>query len=198
MKRLFLLGLGVLLSGCATNPFSQFYYDRTGGADLTTSQAVISPAGDPLVFRGNDVEKDAVGMIEKGYALIGYSSFNGGNVDENDALSQARKVHAAAIIIYGQYTDTESGSTPVVLPGYQAWPYASRTIYVPYNVRRYDYLVTYWVKLKPPVFGCFAVDLSPELRSQIKSNKGVLVMAVLKDSPAFREDILKGDVIKRV
>ena len=33
-------------------------------------------------------------MLEDGYDLVGYSSFNAANVGERGALNQAKKVHA--------------------------------------------------------------------------------------------------------
>jgi len=50
--------------------------------------------------------------------------------------------------------------------------------------------------MKPPIFGTHIKDLTPEIRQQIGSNKGMLVYAVIKGSPAFEADILKGDVLK--
>jgi len=74
--------------------------------------------------------------------------------------------------------------------------YGSKTTYIPYTVHRSDYLATYWIKMKPPIFGTHIKDLTPEIRQQIGSNKGMLVYAVIKGSPAFEADILKGDVLK--
>jgi membrane-associated protease RseP (regulator of RpoE activity) len=72
------------------------------------------------------------------------------------------------------------------------------TSYVPYSVARYDYLATYWVKMKPPRLGIYCKDLTDELRQKLGSNKGVYIAFVVKDSPAFNSDLLVGDVIRRV
>ncbi len=69
---------------------------------------------------------------------------------------------------------------------------------MPYSVNRYDYFASYWIKLKPPVFGVHVRELSPELKQKIGSNKGVVVIAVEKGSPAFAADILRGDILKRI
>ncbi len=47
-------------------------------------------------------------MMEDGYFMVGYSSFNGGNVDINGSLTQAKRVHASVVIVYSKYTNTVS------------------------------------------------------------------------------------------
>ena len=41
-------------------------------------------------------------------------------------------------------------------------------------------------------------ELSAELKQKIGSNKGVVVTAVVKGSPAFDADILRGDILKQI
>ncbi len=213
----------VLLQGCiSTNPFAKFYYDQTGGADLSISPHVVSSSGKPQIYRGSDQEQDSLKMCENGYLLIGYSSFNAGNVKEKGAIKQAKKIHAAVVILYSTHTGTISGSMPLTLPNTQmsstslqgniygsggstsysgnayTTTYGTTTTYVPYTVHRYEYFATYWIKGKPAVFGAYFKDLTPEIRRQIGSNKGALVTAVVKGSPAFEADIFKGDVLKKV
>lgn len=223
MIRKFFVVIGVLalLQGCAT-PFAQFYYDQTGGVDLSKLPSVVLPTSEPQIYRGNDQEQDALKMFEDNYNLVGYSSFNGGNVDENGAVTQAKKVNASVVIWYSKYTGAVSGSVPLTLPGtrtsstllsgssygsggYTSYSgtaytttYGTNTTYIPYTVHRSDYLATYWIKMKPPIFGTHIRDLSPEIKQQIGSNKGVLIYAVIKGSPAFEADILKGDVLRKI
>lgn len=222
MKRIVALTiLLALMAGCTT-PFSQFYYDRTGGVDITTLPTVIVSQDEPKKFRGNKQEEDYLQMIENGYMLIGYSSFNAGNVDEHGAIAQAKKVHASVIILYSKYTGTVSGALPLTRPdtqtsttsffgnvygsegnatysgSAQTTTYGTRTTYIPYSVRRADYFATYWIKMKPLIFGASVRDLTAEVRQKIKSNKGVLIDAVMKGSPAFHVDVLRGDVIRKI
>lgn len=220
-KLMVVFGLVALLQGCAT-PFAQFYYDQTGGADLSKLPSVVLPTGEPQVYRGSDQEQDALKMFEDNYNIVGYSSFNAGNVDENGAITQAKKVNASVVILYSKYTGSVSGSVPLTLPdtrtssttlsgsaygsgGYASYSgnaytttYGTKTTYIPYTVHRSDYLATYWIKMKPPIFGTHIRDLTPEIKQQIGSNKGVLIYAVIKGSPAFDVDILKGDVLRKI
>jgi hypothetical protein len=221
MTRTILLLIILALTGCA-NPFVKFYQDRTGGIDLTKVPTVILPTGEPKLFQGSNPDTDHQRILEDGFNLIGFSSFNGGNVNINDALTQAKAVYAEMVVIYSKHTGTNSGVLPLTLPnsqtstttlsgssfgtgGYGSFygtanttTYGSQTTYIPYSVDRYDYFATYWIKIKPPVFGIHPRDLPPEIKQQIGSNKGVLVYAVIKNSPAFRADILKGDILRKI
>lgn len=224
MKQLLYMSFVILLTACASNPFSKFYSDLTNGEDLTKFNHLIllEKGQKPLLYKGADKDEDRIKMLENNYTMIGYSSFNAGNVDENGVYSQAKKVHATAIVLYSQYTNTVSGSMPLTLPNTQSsntnisgnvygsggyanysgyantTTYGTKTTYIPYNVRRYDYGATYWVKRKSITFGIVPVDLDADLRAKIQSNKGMLIEAVIKNSPAFRADIFRGDILKSI
>lgn len=220
-KFVVVFGILMLLQGCAT-PFAEFYHDQTEGVDLSKIPSVVLPRGEPQVYRGNDQEQDALKMLEDNYSLIGYSSFNAGNVDENGAITQAKKVNASVIILYSKYTGSVSESIPLTLPDTRTsttslhgsaygsgglatysgtantTTYGTKTTYIPYTVHRSDYLATYWIKMKPPIFGTHIRDLTPEIKQQIGSNKGALIYAVIKGSPAFEADIVVGDILRKI
>lgn len=52
--------------------------------------------------------------------------------------------------------------------------------------------------MKPPVLGVITQNLTSEIRQSIGSNKGVYVIAVIKNSPAFRADILQRDILLKI
>lgn len=76
--------------------------------------------------------------------------------------------------------------------------YGVKTAYVPYSSNRYDYLATFWANGKPRVFGATVENLSPEIRAEIGSNKGVRIHAVQHKSPAYYADILANDIIRKM
>lgn len=213
--------VSALLQGCAT-PFAQFYYDQTGGTDISKLPSVVLATGEPLLYQGRDQEQDALNMLENNHKLVGYSSFNAGNVDQGGAILQAKKVGASIVILYSKYTGSVSGVVPLTLPdtssssisvrgathgpgGYTPYSgtaytttYGSKTTYIPYTVHRSDYVATYWVKMKSPIFGVHIGELTPEIRQKIGSNRGMLVYAVIKGSPAYEADIISGDVLRTI
>jgi len=207
-----------VFSGCI-NPYGQFYTDYTGGVNVLENPNIIAPTDKPKLIQGSNIENDETRMLEDGYSLIGVSSFNAANVNQNSATEQAKKVHADTVIVYSQYTETVSGSMPLTVPNTQttyhsgniygsgggfanysgtSTTYGTQTTYVPYNIRRYDYLATYWVKHNLPRLGIYFEDLTDELRKKVESNKGVYIIAVMKDSPAFNADLLKDDIIRKL
>lgn len=233
MKKLLLL-LCLVLGGCATNPYKQFFTDLTGGIDVSKSPKCIISTEDPKIYQGADVDQDYQRMLEEGYGLLGYSSFNAGAVSQKLAIRQGKEIHASIILVYSKYTHTESGVLPLTLPdtkttqtsasgtGYSSGniygsggsatyhgsgqysgaatttTYGTKTTYIPYNTQRYDYLTSYWIKVKPPVLGINATDLTPEERKTLGSNKGIKIIAVVKGSPAFVADLFKGDILTKI
>jgi len=225
-KLFLILIIFCLLGWGCVKPYSQFYHDETNGFDVTTSPAFEIPEGEPKVINSNfaNIENDDITMFEDGYIRLGYSSFNAKHYGEYGAIAQAKKVHASVVILYSQYTDTESGAVPLTLPdtqtsttnfsgsvygsgGYSSYSgtgttttYGSRTTYIPYNVRRYNQVATYWIKSSDSFtkLGLRVIDLTPEARQALGSNKGMLILAVIKNSPAFHADIINGDILRRV
>jgi len=212
----------IVFSGCA-NPYAEFYTDLTGGLDVLSSPNFFTPTGEPNLVKGLHAENDARRMLENGYGCIGISSFNAANVNTALAIAQARNVHADTVIVYSAYTGTVSGSMPINYPdtqtttgfhsgsiygpgtGYGSYSgssyyttYGTKTMYVPYNIHRFDYLATYWLKLKQLTLGVHLAPLTDEIRKVLGSNKGAYVNVVVKGSPAFYNDVLAGDVIRKV
>jgi hypothetical protein len=161
-------------------------------------------------------------MLENGYRLLGQSSFNARSVSQDGAVVQAKKVHADTVIVYSHYTNTVSGMERLAVPNMQygttyhsgtiygsggdsasyfgsssTTTYGTSTTYVPYQIDFYDYLATYWVKIKFARLGIYFDDLTEELRKKVGSNK-VYITIVVKDSPAFNSDLLVNDIINRV
>ena len=217
------LGILFLVSifglGCV-NPYMKFYSDATGGNGVATNPQVILPTEDPKIFGGTNPTADRISMIEKGYALIGYSSFEGAEVNENSLIEQAVKVNAAVVLSYKNYSHTINGSYSLTMPDNKTsttnssgnvygdgaiasydgtsttTTYGTKTTEVPYSVARFNYMASFWILMKPRPFGANLIDIPSDLTEKYGTNKGALVEVVVKNSPAFMADILRGDVVK--
>lgn len=214
---------GLLLAGCATNGFRQFYHDQTHGADFYSFHDLTANTGQPELIEGNDPQKTIHDMMENGYVMMGYSSFHGPLEDESKAVAMAKELHADVVVVYSSYANTRSGAMPIQMPTTQtsystanlhaygsngAWAnaygtgttttYGTQTTYMPYSVEVYNQDAQYFIKKKPGVVGLYVADLSESKRRQIASNQGIEVKVVTKGSPAFRADIMEGDVIKKI
>jgi hypothetical protein len=119
MKKIVLL-LCLVLSGCATNPYKQYFTDLTGGIDVSKDSAFIISTEDPKIYQGGtNVEQDYQRMVEEGYGLLGYSSFNSGALNQKSAIQHGKAIHASIILVYSKYTHTNSGVLPLTLPDNQ-------------------------------------------------------------------------------
>ena len=78
--------------------------------------------------------------------------------------------------------------------------YGTQTTYIPYNERRYDYYATYWIKrdIEGLPIGATLVELPKEIRQKMGSNKGLLLLAVIKNGPFYMADIISGDVLLKI
>lgn len=221
IKKGVLLLFILLIAGCA-NPYAQFYKEIMP-RDVLNSRFMLED--NPTILTGENVENDHLKMLENGYDILGASSFNGPmrNNAETEIIFHAKMIKAGIAIVYVNYSNTISDVMGFNMPttqrsttNFSGNVYGSKgfanfigqsnttvtgtqTMMMPYTVTRFDHLVTYWVKQKnKSVFGAFLKELPEEIKKQIGSNKGVYVIAVVKSSPAYNADILRGDVIKRI
>lgn len=215
--RIIILSLCLLSVGCG-NPFTTFYTP-------VDSTLRVKSDRNPERIKGSDANEDYLNMLENNWDYVGYSSFTaGGGIDWDDAIAQAKKIGASAVIFYNpKFESSSSGAIPITTPNVTrsystanataygsggtvsaygtgtTTTYGSQTTMIPYTVNRYSYMVTYWDKRRQPwVLGAFYQDLSRETRTAIGSNKGVILIAVIKGSPAFQADLLRGDIIKDI
>lgn len=167
------------LSGCAANGFEK-YYTPTASAEkiLAAPITIPAPATPKLLQHSANVQADAKQQAEHGYICIGTSSFYGpaNKTTQKQALEQAKKVHAAVVLVASSYKDTLNGSVPLTLQnpnvvttvsttgtvnsygsnGYGSGTYnanstitspgGSTTYQLPYSVSRNNYFASYWVK----------------------------------------------------
>jgi hypothetical protein len=66
---------------------------------------------------------------------------------------------------------------------------------IPYTIKHFGYVASYWRHRKPPIFGALCEDLPKELREQLQRNTGAVVRYIIIDSPAFRANLFQGDLI---
>jgi len=186
------------------------------------------PAVPKLYAHGNDVKADAKHLQEEGYVLIGTSSFFGPSKigTKEDAIAQGKKIGAALIMVKSSYKDTLTGTVPLTLPNapqmatvntsgtvygnggsgsYNStstvtMPGGSTTYNIPYAVSRSDFFASYWLQFDASkmVFGAFWAPLPDDVRSRLQRNTGLIVAAVVNGTPAFRANILAGDVLAQI
>lgn len=214
-KSFTVLAITVFIAGCG-NPYEQFY---SPSPNVATHSAIVAPSsGEPTLLRGTTIEQDGITMLREGFFMVGGSSFNAGQISDEMAIAQAKKVGADRVVVYKDYTNTETGNIPVTQQTAQttyhsgsvfgsggsamysgtSTTYGTQTTYVPYSIDKYNFVATYWRKVLQGGLGIFVIELSTSDRQRIGSNKGTSIKGIKKGSAAFNADILEGDIIRRV
>lgn len=90
----------------------------------------------------------------------------------------------------GNYNATSTITSPGIPTTYQ----------IPYSVVRNEYFASYWAAQDPNKarLGARAAPLPDAMRSELQRNTGVYVPIVMRGTPAFRANVLEGDVIVRI
>ena len=207
------------VAGCSG--YSKFY-TQVATPELVAQTRAGPPPAKPGLYHSSGNPPDVVAEYEKhGYGLIGYSSFNSGGAGtmESGAVDEGKKVGADVVVVMlPKHTGTVTTAMPVTTPtsstsytngsgtvygsggsanysgSATTTTYGSTTNYIPYTINRFDYGALYLVK-RHIVFGVNTRALNDQERAALQSNKGIYVRSVVEGSPAFREDVLPGDVI---
>jgi hypothetical protein len=207
------------------NPFTKFYQDSTRQMPLANQQRMIPAYGPPQIetVPRAQLEDSVRGMLERGFIQIGFASFDGPTASREQLMEQARNVGAQAVILTGEYSRTTEGVVPSLsfqpgqtyttreqgtITGNTGYPYGTysgssttttpgtfQTQYTPYQMQIYSQGAIFWRKLKPGVLGAYFVPIPNNLRSQLQRNTGALITAVVDEGPAFKANLLRGDVI---
>jgi hypothetical protein len=215
-----ILGISIILLagliGCA-NPFQENYestLERWPGGEVSR---LLPYNGDAVLVTSTDIKNDAIRMMENGYLLLGRSVFRSSQVNIEAARDVAHELGAGVVMVEKKYATTVTGTVPItdwmpdrevtlkkiqVIHGDVIETEVTKrvkgeflTTYVPQTTNYYDYAATFWGKSIPPIFGVLVSALDDEAKKQIQSNKGVVIQAVIKNSPAYNADILRYDII---
>lgn len=222
MKNALTAMIALALAACASG-YSQFYTPIAGATPEAIERIRSAPApATPVVERSSTVP-DAEQYARRGYVAIGYSSFSSGHSEsEQNAVDQGKKVGADLVVIVnpsyaGSVTSQIPLTTPTTTTSYTTGSataygsggsataygnsttttYGSKTTYIPMTVNRYNYGAVYFVK-RSFSFGALWRDLSNDERASLQSNSGVYVTTIVDNTPAFRSDVLAGDIIVKI
>jgi hypothetical protein len=206
MRLLPLLLSTLLITACATAkkapeaaPATQANYFESSYKESAKPPA-RKPSAPARIYRGTDKEADHQRLLEDGYDILGYSSFEAGDVAPELALVQATKVNADLVLVYSQRNGRVPMSVQLEAAKAQARsadkskdaPPSGRVI-AP-QASHYEYFASYWTKLAPPVLGLHVQ--APNKDAAL--DNGLPVLAVIKGSPAAAAEIRAGDSLLRI
>ena len=211
------IGLALTLAGCASNPYKTFYQLPSGGWPLPDSVVLLTQGEETEAVRVDVVDDDlAATWRSNHYVLVGASRFLAPLQSEMMVIACGTS-HGATHATYATtYVRTDRDVVPVdrVTPttrtysGTISTPEGETefsgsvtdthvtTWMMPYNVEIYRHDALFWVQLaRTPPLGVIVRSLTPTETTTFGRNTGVVVDVVLKETPAFFENILIGDLI---
>ena len=196
---LLFLSLIAQLVFAAENLYEKNYKAQNAGG-LSSLQA--SP--ETKMYVSNHKDDDNISMLENGYDMMGSSGFQADNVSADLALQHAKSIKADTVLVYTKYASKASGINKL-----QAIKEAAKTTgevdasVLKKDEEQYQYYASYWAKLPTPLLGVHVVKLVRAADPQDDDVKreevqGLKVLAVIKDSPAYKAGLHKADTIKKI
>ncbi len=199
--------------------YSKFYQVAPGG-----SIALLpSTAPAEIVASSGNLWDDTLRMWERGYALMGYSSFNGQLRDPAKVLKFAKKLKARYVVTSAGQVSEANGVAPLTLPtsinsrtfgnmstannygstttgtfDATTMTIGSQTTYIPFAIRRADQVAAFFNLVERKGSGVYGRELTNAERALLGTNHAMVVLAVREGSPAFNSDIVPGDILMTV
>lgn len=215
------VGFVFLFTGCVGSSYNKYYksYFKESISELKEKypkMELLKDSEEPIVYSVSDLNSEVQKLKSKRYVLLGYSSFNGKFEKETKIIDLAKDLGAKVAIYTWKYTNTQTNSGVLALPKtnysntyisgnvggtyYSGTGYtkSTGTSYTPYTVtqRRFDQTALFFVKSNYPYdFGTSASTMiTRDERIKIGSN-GVRVNVIIEDTPAYKSNLLVGDII---
>jgi S1-C subfamily serine protease len=212
--RRFLLGLSCFaIAGCASD-YSLFY------TRLPTMASQTKPyEGEPIVVASTgDPRADVDAMFTRGFGPIGFSAFNGPVRNLSGAIAQAKTIKAEYVVVSRKYAQTVQSAIAMttlaprttytngfVNAGYASGTFSGmstsfglQTSYMPFSVAQYEQTALFFGPFAKRGLGILMAEISSQDAQRLGTQKGVIVAAVRRGSPAFEADMLPGDVVSQI
>jgi PDZ domain len=182
----------------AENPYEKNYKAQNVGG-LVSMQA--NP--DTKILLSKHKDEDNISMLEDGFDMMGSSGFDAGNVLPELALQHAKAIKADTVLVYKKYASAKTPISKMQLIKEAAkkggGEVDAKDIESAEDAPQYKYYASYWAKIPAPLFGVHIIKLATrdEETDKVIEKKGLKVLAVIKDSPAAKAGLLRGDVLHK-
>ncbi|OWU99760.1 PDZ domain-containing protein [Fibrobacter sp. UWR2] len=194
MNKIIVYLFAIFFAGCATSGFVDFYrpwYDD----NFFPSEAYLKENEEPAIISTSDLDTKYREIASNWYWCIGYSGFNGPDLDSYEIYEGIKKLckrtRAKVAIWKKNYTDTRSGVYSI-----------SNSVYS-YSVQRYDFSAYLFIPIPNKYRNQYAPgfsisNLTQQDRERYQQNTGCLVEIVYKNTVAYYANILHGDIITQI
>lgn len=178
----------------AENWYAKSYQAQNSG-NLVSLQA----KPDTKMYVSNHKDEDDISMLENGYDLMGTSGFTAGDVPAEQALQHAKALKADTVLVYSKYGSAKTASSKMQLIKEAAKAGKELTEKdLETEQTNYNYYASYWAKLPAPLLGVHVIKLAKKQSQEDEKaveEDGLKVIAVIKESPAAKANLQRGDVL---
>jgi membrane-associated protease RseP (regulator of RpoE activity) len=192
-----LVALSIQAAQAAENLYEKNYRLQNSG-DLKS----LDPNPDTKMYVSNHYDEDNISMLEDGYDMMGSSGFEAGSIKPDMALEHAKSIKADVVLVYSKYASKKSELSKL-----QTIKEAAKTtgeidpeVLEEGDEEQYKYYASYWVKMPMPILGLHVIKLQRKSNDSdaMMAEDGLKILAVIKDSPAFKAGLKRGDVLMKM
>lgn len=190
-----------LAQAAEDNPYAKNYKEQN-----TNNLKSLNPNPDTKIYVSNHKDDDNISMLENGYDMIGSSGFSATVAAPDLALQHAKAIKADTVLIYKKYESAKTASSQLQLVKEAAkkGEDIDPNDLVEEPTMHYFY-ASYWAKLPMPLFGVHIIKLKKSTNESadegavaVQALPGLKVIAVIKESPAAKAGIVRGDTVLKV
>ena len=196
-----LLAMGTLLLATKLLAADANLYEKNYKAQNTANLSSLQASPDTKMFVSNHKDEDNISMLESGYDMMGSSGFEGSGVLPELALQHAKAIKADTVLIYKKYGSAKNSASKLELireAAKKGGEIDDKDLKE--EPIQYKYYASYWAKLPAPLLGVHIIKLASRdsETEQVVEKKGLKVLAVIKDSPAAKAGLVRGDVLTKI
>lgn len=196
-----LLAMGTLLLATKLFAADTNLYEKNYKAQNTGNLISLQANPDTKMYVSNHKDEDNISMLESGYDMMGSSGFEGNGVLPELALQHAKAIKADTVLIYKKYGSAKNSASKLELireAAKKGGEIDDKDLKE--EPIQYKYYASYWAKLPAPLLGVHIIKLASRdsETEQIVEKKGLKVLAVIKDSPAAKAGLVRGDVLTKI
>lgn len=185
------------LHAAEANPFANHYKEQN-----TNHLKSLEKDPDTKIYVSNHKDDDNISMLENGYDMIGSSGFTATEASSDLALQHGKAIKADTVLLYRKYESAKTASSKLQLmrdaakKGEEIDPNDLEE-----EPTQHHYYASYWAKLPMPLLGVHIIKLkqmADEASQEVSEEPGLKIIAVIKDSPAEKASIVKGDTLLKI
>ena len=196
-----LLAMGTLLLAPKLFAADSNLYEKNYKVQNTGNLISLQANPDTKMYVSNHKDEDNISMLESGYDMMGSSGFEGNGVLPELALQHAKAIKADTVLIYKKYGSAKNSASKLELireAAKKGGEIDDKDLKE--EAIQYNYYASYWAKLPAPLLGVHIIKLASrdDETEQVVEKKGLKVLAVIKDSPAAKAGLLRGDVLLKI